>query len=390
MSALEEAMRVSLIEEMKGGREARYRFTHAFFRQTLYEEMIAPRRLRMHNEVAKALEQHYAGRVEDHAAELAEHYAHSSSEEDLRLAVAYGELAAGRAASVYAFGEAARLVEQAIQVQEIVEPADAETLYRLMLTLSACLLAAGETERVINETMKRGLELAEKLGGGKLACDITEVAAFAFIYKHGLTAFVMPEYAALCDVLERHAAPGTGEQARALLWRSWIAYVGKDPKATWPPRREALELARTLGDRVTLVNALFAFTVTGNPMGWDEDKLVSRGGERLRHGDSGTPAACRSWDRLPLAFVGRCCGASRCALRWRRDTAWCLGGTDIRPGCDRTCGRAAVRSATRSVYQMISNSAAIGATSNSADASAFRPGAASSAWCTGGGRQLAE
>ena len=79
MSALEEAMRVSLIEEMKGGREARYRFTHAFFRQTLYEEMIAPRRLRMHNEVAKALEQHYAGRVEEHAAELAEHFSHSST-----------------------------------------------------------------------------------------------------------------------------------------------------------------------------------------------------------------------------------------------------------------------------------------------------------------------
>ena len=121
MSALEEAMRVSLIEDMKGGREARFRFTHAFFRQTLYEEMIAPRRLRMHNEVAKALEEHYAGHVEDHAAELAEHYAHSSSEDDLHKAVKYGEMAATRAASVWAFSEAARLLQQAIEVQEIAE-----------------------------------------------------------------------------------------------------------------------------------------------------------------------------------------------------------------------------------------------------------------------------
>jgi len=85
----EEATKVSVLDEMPGQREVRYRFTHAFFRQTLYEEMIAPRRLRLHNEVAKALEAHYAGRVEDHAVELAEHFSHSSSEEDLQKAVTY-------------------------------------------------------------------------------------------------------------------------------------------------------------------------------------------------------------------------------------------------------------------------------------------------------------
>src|SRR3984893_91083 len=126
MSALEEAMRVSLIEDMKGGREARYRFTHAFFRQTLYEEMIAPRRLRMHNEVAKALEKHYEGRWQEHAAELAEHFSHSSREEDLKKAVKYGRLAAARAVSVNAYGEAVRYLDQALEVQEVLEPKDGE------------------------------------------------------------------------------------------------------------------------------------------------------------------------------------------------------------------------------------------------------------------------
>ncbi len=122
LSALEETVRVSLLEEMRGQREIRYRFTHAFFRQTLYEEMIAPRRLRMHNEVAKALEEHYEAHLQEHAAELAEHFSHSSSEEDLRKAVEYAELAAERAASVCAFGEAARLLEEARQVQEVLGP----------------------------------------------------------------------------------------------------------------------------------------------------------------------------------------------------------------------------------------------------------------------------
>src|ERR1700674_859382 len=153
--------------------------------------MIAPRRLRMHNEVAKALEEHYAGRLDEHAAELAEHYAHSSSEDDLRKSVHFGEMAAARAASVFAFGEEARLLEETIQVQEIVDPRDAEKLYTLFLRLSSALLTSGGAERVINETAKRGLELAEKVGDSKSVCDIADVAAMAFVYHHGLTAFLM-------------------------------------------------------------------------------------------------------------------------------------------------------------------------------------------------------
>ena len=87
LSALEEAMGVSLLEEHEGRREVRYRFTHAYFRQTLYEEMIAPRRLRMHNEVAKALEAALRGPPRRARGGAGGAFAHSSSEEDLRKAV---------------------------------------------------------------------------------------------------------------------------------------------------------------------------------------------------------------------------------------------------------------------------------------------------------------
>ena len=157
MSALEEAMRVSLIEDMKGGREARYRFTHAFFRQTLYEEMIAPRRLRMHNEVAKALEQHYEGRLEEHAAELAEHFSHSSTEEDLRKAVEYGELAAARAASVNAYGEAVRYLDQALEVQEVLDPKDGEARLELLTQLAHRLAIRRRTRACANRRRKEGV-----------------------------------------------------------------------------------------------------------------------------------------------------------------------------------------------------------------------------------------
>jgi len=109
VNALKEAVRLSVLEERSNVGIVRYHFTHAFFRQTLYEEMIAPQRLKLHQQVARALETQYAKRLEEHAAELAEHFSHSTDPADLAKAVQYGELAAKRASDVYAYGEAARL-----------------------------------------------------------------------------------------------------------------------------------------------------------------------------------------------------------------------------------------------------------------------------------------
>jgi hypothetical protein len=39
----------------------------------LYDEMLAPRRLRVHQQIARVLEDLYARRLPEHAAELADH-----------------------------------------------------------------------------------------------------------------------------------------------------------------------------------------------------------------------------------------------------------------------------------------------------------------------------
>jgi class 3 adenylate cyclase len=272
LAALEEAMRVSLIEDMKGGREARYRFTHAFFRQTLYEEMIAPRRLRMHNEVAKALEQHYEGRLEEHAAELAEHFSHSSTEDDLRKAVQYGELAAERSASVNAYSEAVRYLDQALEVQEVLDPKDGEARLELLAKLTTALLSAGEPERVLTDVGKRAFELAESLGQRTTAAHIAEAASYALIYQQGSISFTTPAYREWCERMDRNAEPESRERVMADGLSSWSYWVAKEQETCWELRRRALELARRLGDPEALAYAAFCFCVAGGPQRWDRER----------------------------------------------------------------------------------------------------------------------
>src|SRR5581483_6678030 len=89
VTSLEEALRVGVLEEQAVRGVLRYRFTHAFFRQTLYEELSGPKRLRWHQQVARALEAQYANRLEEHAAEMAEHFSQATDPEGLAKAVHY-------------------------------------------------------------------------------------------------------------------------------------------------------------------------------------------------------------------------------------------------------------------------------------------------------------
>jgi len=144
-AALEEAKASAIIEEHTSvGAAISYRFTHALIRQTLYEEILAPRRIQLHQHVGRALEEVDEKRLEEHAAELAEHFSYSSDPADLSKAVNYGEMAAERAASVYAFGEEVRLLEQALKVQEVLDPDDRAKRCDLLIDLGGVLTVIGE------------------------------------------------------------------------------------------------------------------------------------------------------------------------------------------------------------------------------------------------------
>jgi hypothetical protein len=180
-SALKEATAAAAIEERAAvAGVASYRFTHAFFRQTLYEETIAPLRIRLHQQVARTLEAVYGKRSDEHASELAEHYAYSTDPADLAKAVSYGALAAERAMHVFAYGEAERHLEQALKVQNVLDPDDGARRCDLLLLLGEAMLSAEEPSRAAAFAAPEAYAIAESLH------DATRSARAALLAQDGL------------------------------------------------------------------------------------------------------------------------------------------------------------------------------------------------------------
>jgi DNA-binding CsgD family transcriptional regulator len=270
-AALEEASASGIIEEHSSvGASITYRFGHAFFRETLYDEIVAPRRIRLHQQVAHALEEVYSRRLDEHAAELAEHYSFYSDTLNLAKAVQYGEVAARHATEVFAYGEAARQLERALVVQDLVDPDDQAKCCDLLLALGGALLPTGETERVITHVAPDAYSLAEKLGDRGRAFRACRLAMDCLVAAGAGVALTQPEYLMWAERASQYADPKTIERsvadsalARALYSRSQFAQA----RAL---RLQALALARQHADYEALFGCANNLIYSGAPQHWDE------------------------------------------------------------------------------------------------------------------------
>jgi eukaryotic-like serine/threonine-protein kinase len=212
--SLEEAKKVAVVEERAGfGAAVTYRFSHAFFRQTLYEETIAPRRIRLHQQVGRALEEIFASRLEEHAAELAEHFSFSSDAGHLKKAVSYVEMAARRAMDVYAYGEAVRLLEKALKVQETLDPEDKAKHCDLLLNLCDALLEVPDVRRILTTEAPMAFSLAESLGDDTRAVRACLAATMSIMVAQAN--YATQEAGEWAERIDRYAGPDTVERVYA-------------------------------------------------------------------------------------------------------------------------------------------------------------------------------
>jgi tetratricopeptide (TPR) repeat protein len=252
--ALEEARKAAVIEERTtAGGKVNYRFAHAFFRQTLYEETIAPRRIRLHQQVARALEEIYSNRLEQHAAELAEHFSYSSDRSDLEKAVSYGEMAARKASDVYSYGEAVRLLEQALKVQEVLDSEEKLKRCDLLLALGWAHFYNHEYRHLLDNEAPAALALAETMGDTNRACQACRLATAAIDVAGEGPGHGTAEAIKWIEAFDRYAPPDTVERIWADEAQGGRKIAAGDIAGAWVVFRESTLLARKLGDASAFV-----------------------------------------------------------------------------------------------------------------------------------------
>jgi tetratricopeptide (TPR) repeat protein len=217
--------------------------------------MVAPIRMRLHRQVAGALEEVYAARLDEHASEMAAHLAHSPDPDDLARAMVFGERAAARALSVYAYGEAVRELDRALEIHDLVNSNDSRKKCDLLLSLAEALVAAGEQQRVLERVAPAALEFALAVDDRHRAFRACEAAMQAMRMQRGGAVFFTRDWATWTRRTDMYAEPGTLERIHADLELAHGRFAENDPQECWRLANRGLALARELQDHSAIIHA---------------------------------------------------------------------------------------------------------------------------------------
>lgn len=117
VALLAEAVRAQALVET--GALGQFRFSHVLLRETLYEDLGAAERMRLHRKVAEAIEASAPDAVDTRTPELAHHWFKAAQAGDVQRAVDLSCRAGEAAASAGAVEEAARLYQRALTLAEV-------------------------------------------------------------------------------------------------------------------------------------------------------------------------------------------------------------------------------------------------------------------------------
>jgi hypothetical protein len=251
-AALGEAARAGLVaplpEDPSRVTERRYRFAHILIRETLYRDLGAVERERLHGRVGEALEAAGAAAGPERLAELAHHFLRAPAGPNRRRGADYARRAGETALRAYAHEEAAGHFRRALDVLE--EQRDAGTdreRVELLLALAEAHQRSGERPPA-REAALQAAELARGLGdAAALAAAALRLGA-EFIYGR-----VDPVLVALLEEALRGLPAGPSLlRARVMARLAAARQPAPDADAQTALAREAAAMARALGDPLTL------------------------------------------------------------------------------------------------------------------------------------------
>jgi DNA-binding CsgD family transcriptional regulator/tetratricopeptide (TPR) repeat protein len=269
LAILEEAEQARIIEGLPGAL-GHCQFSHALIRETLYDELTAARQMRLHAQIARALEAHYRAYLEPHVARLAHHFFAAGQMDEAGKAIDYAMQAGARAMAMLAYEEAVRYYEMALQRVERREPIDRACHCWLLIALGEAHTKAGEVSQAI-EILRQAAERARQLGSP----EALAYAAMGFeeaTWRPGL-----PGGAAV-HLLEM-ALEALGEQDSVLRARVLsslaraLVFAGTQERGM-VVGRAAIEMARRIGDISALLVALKAVLHTVMGPEWLHERLA--------------------------------------------------------------------------------------------------------------------
>jgi DNA-binding SARP family transcriptional activator len=272
LQSVEEALAAGVVVEDLAVPGA-FRFSHDIVRETLYREMSAGRRARLHAQVGTALAA--LGRSagdEVRAADLAHHFTRAADAgDDPTAAVAWSEAAARDATRALAYEEAVGHYERAA-VAEARCPADPGRRGRLLLALGDARWRAGDVGRA-RETFLEAAGVARTAGEAELLADaVLGIGGGPYRDWHATRGAYGGKVVELLE--EALATIGAdGDRRRiALLGRLAEELYYADDDRRLDLSQKAVDLARRLDDPDALVSALCSRCVAT----WDPDHLEER------------------------------------------------------------------------------------------------------------------
>jgi class 3 adenylate cyclase len=178
LDALDAALGAQLLTPQSNSVHA-YDFTHALVRHTLYEGLSPARQVRLHREIAEAMEALYAERIEEHGAEIAHHYRRSATLPGAERGAEHAITAADRAEACGAHEDAAKQLRLALDLMRENDRRRAHLLGRLGLSLAygfdhASAFGAG----------RQAAELLAKVAGDGAAAEYLAVL-LPVLYEDG-------------------------------------------------------------------------------------------------------------------------------------------------------------------------------------------------------------
>jgi tetratricopeptide (TPR) repeat protein len=248
IDALEAAIRDGLVVEVPGYVD-RFAFCHALVRVTLYRRQAPSLRMQLHAQCAEALEAHYAG-SRPHSAELAHHFFEARHVLGGDRALVYTREAAKWATESLAHEEAVAHKMHAVQI--LAEQGRHRERCELLLSSGRGLWRAGEADAA-RKVYAAAAELARELDEPELLAQ----AALGFGRRDYAPGEVDERHIALLEeALERLGPEDSGWRARCLAALADAEHFRAGPAEVQALSREAVAMARRIGDEGALVWAL--------------------------------------------------------------------------------------------------------------------------------------